>query len=451
MLQVYFFLLAILFAVVWAAGKRVVRAQSGLTPILGWLTGICFFIVLPLVLLVVNGGYRVPDKYMVRGAWGDLDLSSGVYLVPFLVIWISLLTAFALLYFLAPVGRRAAPRQTEVPVNHRRLKRVLLLTMAVSAAEWVLLIWAFGGVEEYFSAHWYIRFASSFDTLGEIFVLYLKLSQANQVIFTAAAALLTAECIRRRKFEWKWLAACIIFLLLEMVMSGNRIFIALYGCAFLASSLCYRFRLGLVAVVLAVPFAVFFFAKWAEVRGDLTTIDESIQNIADAQEQPPSPVMTALMDSTEGANVMLLMNIVNDFGDRYPYLYGESYAKGFLFFIPRSIFPSKPMNFAQEIADIYEPEAETSFSTTVLGELYANFGPACIVLLPIVTGMVWYFSSRVWGGLARHPLESAILFIMAVWFARSAFSDNFITLLMAFLVVRGLRLEKNLHRPAIAH
>ena len=51
------------------------------------------------------------------------------------------------------------------------------------------------------------------------------------------------------------------------------------------------------------------------------------------------------MDATEGASVMQLLHMVNDFGEKFNYLYGLSYTKAVTFIVPRSLYPSKPQNF----------------------------------------------------------------------------------------------------------
>ena len=70
-------LMATLFLlIIWGASTwRVLSTGRIVSPLNGWMIGLSFFIVLPLSIIVLNGGYVVPSYYQVDGAWGRLDLS----------------------------------------------------------------------------------------------------------------------------------------------------------------------------------------------------------------------------------------------------------------------------------------------------------------------------------------------------------------------------------------
>jgi oligosaccharide repeat unit polymerase len=252
----------------------------------------------------------------------------------------------------------------------------------------------------------------------------------------------TGQQLKSRKAKW-WFSAFIVFaLLLQMVMSGNRIFIALYGLAFLTSCWVYGRKKPIAALLILSPAIVLVFSAWSYFRHDLTTISEDIPTYleGDLGNRP----MTALMDATEGANILLLLHIVSDFGTKWDYLYGASYSKALTFVLPKRLYPEKPAGFTVQLAKRYEPGEETSLGATQLGELYANFGLLSVLLLPSVTVFVLLLSARLARRLEEHALLSAVLFVLLIWCVRSTFADNFIAFLLALALISALRLERGL-------
>jgi len=159
-----------------------------------------------------------------------------------------------------------------------------------------------------------------------------------------------------------------------------------------------------------------------------------------------SQVTTTLMDTTEGASVMQLLHIVNDFGDKFDFFYGSTYIKAITFLVPRALYPNKPENYPVQIAKLYEPGEVTSLGTTQLGELYANFGAFVFLLLPSITIIILFLSAKLTPNMESHALLSAVLFLLMISFARASFEDNFITFVFAVVLMWGLRLQRGLYR-----
>ncbi len=67
----------------WGASTWFVLSTGrGIGPMHGWMVGLSFFIVLPFVIIGLNGGYTVPAYYGIKGDWGTLDLSDRRFLLP---------------------------------------------------------------------------------------------------------------------------------------------------------------------------------------------------------------------------------------------------------------------------------------------------------------------------------------------------------------------------------
>jgi hypothetical protein len=441
----YFPLLAVLLWSYWRALKRARDQRTPFTPIMGWLVGLGYFVVAPLTILVLHGGYEIPDFYEANARYASVNLSDVRYLIPMLVIWLSLLLAFQSVALLRP-QKESSWSAGDLPLDDRKLRRAIFITLGFSVLDSVFAVWRSGGLESFLLSHWYLRQEESVSRFGDLFVLYAQMSLANQIVFTAAVALFTARQLQLRKSEWRFFTLIGFALVLQMAMSGNRIFIALYGFSFLTACWSYQRKRLIGAVLVLSPLVLLFFGAWASFRHDLSSIVEDLPGYV--ERDIDSRVMTTLMDTTEGTNVMQLIHIVNDFGNKFDFFYGSTYSKALTFLVPRALYPNKPENYPAQIAKLYEPGEVTSFGTTQLGELYANFGVFVVLLLPSFTIMILFLSAKLTPKMESHALLLAVLFLLMVSFARASFEDNFITFVFTLVLMWGLRLQRGLYRTS---
>ncbi len=437
----YFCLLISLHWGYWKSLARLRHTPLPLTPILGWMVGLGYFLLAPLTLLVINGGYVIPAIYQANTRYSTVDLSSGRYVFPMLVIWAGLIFSFSLIATLVPrtEGNSGNP---PLVLNHRSLKKIVFLTFGLALVDYVVTIWMAGGIQSFVISHWYLRQEELFSRFGDSYAFYAYLSQANHTIFVGAAGLYSAALLQRKEWDWRFTVLLIFALPLQMVMTGNRILIASYGLAFLTSCWVYGRRKLIFLLVFLAPGILIFFSAWAHVRGNLSNISETTTNYI--EEDLGNRTMATLMDATEGPSAMQLLHVINDFGYDFKYLYGLSYAKAVLFIVPRSVYPYKSPNFPVLLAQLYEPGEVTSLGGTQLAELYGNFGVVSMILLPIITFLLLALSEKISRRTGDRILLSAILFVLCIWFARSSFEDNFITFLFVLLLMQGLRLRRGL-------
>src|ERR1700689_527600 len=153
MIVFYLFLLAILLATYWLVLSWAKQHSDGLTPLLGWLMGLGFFMIAPLTILTLNGGFKQPAVYDVNGSWDEVNLASWIFFRPYLIIWLALMLA-CLVALLPGSNRLAEGAKTHVVVRHR-LERAILITMALAAADWAAMIWLQGGILRFLASHWY--------------------------------------------------------------------------------------------------------------------------------------------------------------------------------------------------------------------------------------------------------------------------------------------------------
>jgi hypothetical protein len=438
----YFPLLVVLLWSYWRALRCARDRRTPFTPLMGWLVGLGYFVVVPLTILVLHGGYQIPDFYKANARYASVNLSDVRYLIPMLVIWLSLIFAFQSVAFLRP-QEESSGSTANLPLDDRRLRRAIFLTLGFSILDCVFAIWRSGGLESFLLSHWYLRQEESVAKFGDLFVLYAQLSLANQIVFTASVALFTARQLQLRKSEWRFFTLIGFGLVLQMAMSGNRIFVALYGLSFLTACWVYERKRLIAAVLLISPLALLFFSGWASLRNDLSNIAENLPGYLERDIE--GRAMTTLIDTTEGTNVMQLLHMINDFGDKFDFFYGSTYTKAITFLVPRALYPNKPENYPAQIAKLYEPGEVTSLGTTQLGELYANFGVFVVILLPSFTIMILFLSAKLTSKMESQALLLAVLFLLMICFARASFEDNFITFVFTVVLMWGLRLQRGLY------
>jgi hypothetical protein len=439
-----FLLLAILLGTYGLVLGRTKRNSTALTPLLGWLVGLGFFMIAPLTILTLNGGFQQPAVYDVNGSWDEVNLASWIFFRPYLIIWLSLmLTCFVA--WLGSSSRLPEGAGAGVIVR-RRLERVILTAMALTAAGWLATIWLQGGVSQFLVSNWYTRNADLADHWGRVFVLGAHLSVTNQMIFTGAAALYTSVGLKQQDTRAGFTLLILFFFLVDIVISGNRIFFALYLLAFLTSCWLYRRKRILAALLVASPVLVLVFSLWGSVRGNLSTIPDSA-GVQALEVEVGDRAVTHLMGVTEGSGVMMLMHMINDFGTKFNYLYGGTYARLFTFVLPASLDPGRPPDFTTLAAQLYEHTATTSLGSTALGEAYGNFGVAGILAMPLLTWLAVACGERIARAGAKHTLMAAVSFVMFVAFVRFPFAENTMTWIAALLAIWALKLENGLSLP----
>jgi oligosaccharide repeat unit polymerase len=437
----YIILLIILLGSYWASLRKLRGSFQALTPILGWMVGLGYFVIIPWSIVTLRGRFRYPAIYAQNGVWGDVDLSRTQFLGPWIFIWLSLMLACAAAYFCGPA--RLQTHAPDLAISRDRLQRVVLLLIGCVVLEWVATIWMNGGIEQFLVSHWYHRQDALINRFGVSYIYYMHAASSLQILLTGAAALYTSSGLKNRDTRWKFTSLMILTLIVAMILHGNRIFFAVYLLAVLVSCWLYERKEILMRLLLASPAIVLLFSAWAWVRQDLTAIPESVgTHVIDADMD--NRAVTSLMDATEGANLLLLMHIIGDFGARYDYLYGSTYSRLLTFFEPRILNPERTESFTVIAARLYEPGEEMSLNSTALGEASANFGILGIFVLPACTWLALGFSRWLLARFHKHALLSAVSFVMLIWFARSTFAENAFTLIGSALLIWFLRLEKYL-------
>ncbi|HBG73897.1 MAG: hypothetical protein A2X25_03230 [Chloroflexi bacterium GWB2_49_20] len=450
MTVIYLVLIIVLSLLFALAIQRQMKYYPALTPVTGWLAGLFYFIVLPLTLIILNQGYERPGYPQIAGMWGKITTNSNSFLQPFLMVWLTLALTYLTVIFFTPrrIARNKKTSQSieKGMVSIFQLKKIILSSILISFIFWGINIFLLGGgLSSYFSQHWYYRFSEYSEQLGRIFTLYLKIYSANQIILTAATGLLVLAALKKQwNKNYGLLALAFLTLLLHMVMSGNRIYIALVLIYSLMGIYYYfgfktLFKSSLILAPLGLIFSI-----WAYIRSNIANLPVALNNYLIIINQASSRIMTTLMDITEGSDSMMLIKVIQEFGNTYGFLYGQTYLRAVTWVLPGSSGLHVD-SFSIVLAKIYQPGIPSSMSSTALGEMWANFGYFSIFLMPIFTFVLMSLGHYIQKHINKMVLLNSYLFVILIWMARSVFGDNFQILIVSILIIWGMRYEKNLY------
>ncbi len=105
---------------------------------------------------------------------------------------------------------------------------------------------------------------------------------------------------------------------------------------------------------------------------------------------------------------------------KYDYLYGSGIIPAFLFFIPRSLWPGKPVATGYFISQLWfgKPDPESNLSPLPTGELYINFGIFGLLLGTFLAGK----AVRITNAYLRQHSENVV-----VWLAWLSIVPDFAT------------------------
>tara|TARA_R110002096_G_scaffold436018_1_gene665122 strand:- start:1393 stop:2691 length:1299 start_codon:yes stop_codon:yes gene_type:complete len=292
----------------------------------------------------------------------------------------------------------------------------------------MLIVFIGSGLLE--GGNWYQNRHHFFDSNGAIAVLIA-------FIINSAKILVIASIVHKWvKGEWKFfkfLAFVVSFSLIDMVFSGNRIYL-----------FCTAIIIGLLLLkkypkktIISLPFIIpsafilgYFASIFRHMRGPLFA--EGLPTWSVFQAALKRAMMLEPPDFTSfflGISESVNVNVMYDLFGRYnDFLYGATYLKPFVFYLPRSIWEGKPQSITVLTAEFL---GGASLVTTVIGEMYMNFYLFGIIILPI---FLWYTDVLLTNTLKSYgTMSNVVMFFFGILIFRMPFSDEL--LVFAFLVL----------------
>lgn len=381
----------------------------------GMLLGVLYLVFPPLWVILVTGRLRVLRPF-AGTALRDAMLDQYWPEVTMLILYLTAILA-ALLIGAALAGKRTAAAEVAGPIAGDWL--VYVLGYLVVTFGFALASGAFRG------GHWYQSRAA-----------FLRESSAGAFFPFMAWALrflivgCVASHVARRRWSWpKALAVLALVAGVELMFVGNRVFI-LMAAAVIAMLIVWRSGLlalvGFGVVAAPVGYAMIVYQEIRAMLFSASAADIASQ-VRDAAGTPVKTIEEYVLSVTESINVNVILQAIHDFGQRFDFLHGATLAKIFFVWIPRAVWPDKPLPITEYAGAAFAPNANVALVTTILGEFHMNFGGFGLLLLPAFILAVDLVTRR-WH---RDPMLRFVLAASGFLVVRLPVSDTVLATLFA--------------------
>ncbi|GAL62285.1 O-antigen polymerase [Algibacter lectus] len=389
--------------------------KKGVTFKVGICFGILFFIFIPIWIMIVTGTLELSKSDFSYTTISDIILKKNIGSSLLLIGYL-----FSIIIYLYFPSRYS---NLEVNTKFRPSIKSYLIVYIIG----MLIVFIGSGMLE--GGNWYTNRHYFFESSGSLAVLVSFITSSARILIISS---LFFKWMKNELSFFKFLTLVITFTVLDMVFSGNRIYLF---CTAILVGLLFLKRYPKKTLI-SLPFifpTTFFLGYFASIfrhmRGPLfvnglPTFEVFINALNRAMIlEPPNP-KSFFIGISESVNVNVIYDLFNRYND---FLNGATYLKPLFFYIPRSIWEGKPETITVITANAF---GGNSLVTTIIGEMYMNFSIFGIVLLPIV---LWFTEGLLTKYLKNYgSILSIIGFFFGILFFRMPYSDDF--LIFAFLV-----------------
>lgn len=398
--------------------------KKGLTFKLGLTFGVLYFIFIPVGVLLFTGHVPIVKTDFHATTLTDVSLKNDIKASITLILYI--LSFLFYLYFVKERSYRV--KKFRKISNYFTPKIKLYLTLYIILQ---FLIISMSGLLK--GGDWYTSRHLFMIRYGTIAVLSIFTLNALKILIIASFIYLWE--IGKLSFL-KFIIFVSGFTIFDMIISGNRIY---FFVTFVIIALLIlrkypvKVLVGFPILAPIVYYLGYFGSIFRHIRGPLfhqgiPTYEVFKYTLKRAMIlDPPNPI-SFLLNISESVNFNVFYNIINK-SDKIRTLYGATYLKVFVFFIPRSIWNAKPESITKIAANYF---GSASLVTTLFGELHMNFSYLGILLLPFILYMADYILAYF---KMNNKMYDYILFIMGILIFRMPFSDEIITYLFLFIIV----------------
>lgn len=381
---------------------------------------VLYFIFIPIWVLVLTGriNLSVPDF----GHYTSLtDVILKEEIVSSLKL-ISYLFAFTAYFYLPDIKIPRINKQPQVFPSYTIFIAYIIL---------LLIVFIGSGLLE--GGNWYDDREQFLVKQGSKAVITVYLLNSAKILIITLL-LIKAEKNRKKKY----LLYAILFSALDMFLSGNRI----YFFVTLVIAGLYYFRQKPIKTSIILPLVTplivyigYFGSIFRHIRGPLfeqglPTKELFIKSFERAIKLDPFEWQSFFLNISESVNVNVIFDILNRYDT---ILYGSTYIKTFIFYIPRSIWHSKPETITKIAADFF---GGSSLVTTIIGEMQMNFGSIAPVFLFTALILTEFFMKTISKNYLQN--QNIFLFFFGVLIFRMPFSDEILVFVFLIIIVKTL-------------
>lgn len=367
-----------------------------------------YFITIPLIFYLFLGQLQVPFFPTLSTPPISEQISSLLILAGYIIcLFISFPLAKKSYLFLVKKNKRVFSHSNHIILYYF----FVVLYFCVS----IYILISSGALN---GGHWYRSRGDFIEQQQEIAIISLFLIWGLRLLVVSY----TFELLTRKLITiWSALIVIIIVSAYELAFVGNRIVILMFGIAGLFYIYKnYKFRTLVIALIIISPLAllmgVYQDVRYLLYKENIIQITNLLlQVLTSSGGNDLNHYIDSFLKIFEYVDLIVMLNLFSDVNTTVEPIYGASLLKIFVWFIPRSIWPNKPETISVLAGNFYLPGRGTSLVVLLFGELHFNFG-------------AW--------GIALTPIILLILAISLQFIARKIPLNNYLSLLIGFLIFR---------------
>ncbi|MCG1037474.1 O-antigen polymerase [Polaribacter sargassicola] len=281
-------------------------------------------------------------------------------------------------------------------------------------------------------SHWYRANADVFAR-GPLYVLLGQFHNVGRVFLPGICLYFQLVYLKKGLVFKPHFYVAGILIIMELIMSGNRIVILFFVFSIAIPFLLYGYYKKMLIMILFCLPLITVAKFWPMVRGMIWAEEVSMSRFSEVisiayeneieSEDSSDPILVI----TEGSNIAALKYVTDNYPSNKDFTFGDTMIfKAIGALIPKSIWKDKPGGVGHEAGESVASGVSLYLNVTLLGDAWANFGWFGILyivfLLFILQNLISFFCSN------YIKYVSALAFMVAVASWRFEFSFYFISL-----------------------
>ncbi len=392
--------------------------RNGVNFKVGIAFGVMFFIFIPVWIMITTGTLELSRMDFHYTTLPDIIYSQSIKSSKTLIAF--LFSIILYLYF----PSRYSPNAEDDRFNPNFKGYLILYLIGM------LIIFVGSGLLD--GGDWYQNRDAFMKTEGALAVLVVFI--VNSVKILIISSLFYNWTTKRLSFK-KLVFFASSFIIFDMIFSGNRIYLFVTSILIILSF----FKRYPKATLISFPFLLpiiytfgYFASIFRHIRGPLfssglPSFEIFTKALTRAMDLEPPSIKLFFIGISEAINLNLIYSLFNNFNE---FLLGVTYIKPLFFYVPRSIWETKPESITVIAADMF---GGSSLVTTIIGEIFMNFSFYGLIILPIV---LWFTEAFITKNLMPYGILSSIIgFFFGVLFFRMPFSDEFLVFIFLLLIL----------------
>lgn len=392
--------------------------KNGVTFKVGLSFGVLFFIFIPVLVLICTGSLETSKADFGKTLITDVILNKNIKASFYLILFIFSI----IIYLYAPA------RYSKIQINNKFNPSIKSYLSIYTVG--MIIIFVGSGLLK--GGNWFQNRHDFFESSGSFAVLIAFIINSAKILIISS---LVYQWIKKEISLFRFLILVSFFTILDMVFSGNRIYLF---CTAILIGLLFLKKYPKKSLIIA-PFAFpliliigYFASIFRHMRGPLflkglPTYDVFITSLKKAMVLEPPMPKAFFSGISESVNVNVIYDLLNSFDS---FLYGATYLKAVVFYLPRSIWQSKPESITI-ITGYFLGGA--SLVATIIGEMYMNFSLFGIFLLPI---FLWFLEGFLTKYLRNYgSIANIVGFFFGILFFRMPFSDEFLVFIFLVMIL----------------